>query len=55
VLSQDGHRSQRAAKACPERSRRVIDRGGLLTQIPWFQPGNIGQFMEIFRADLGAI
>ena len=33
----------------------VIDRGGiLLHQIPWFQPGNIGQFMGIFQA-LGAV
>lgn len=47
VLGEDGHHSHRAVF--------VIDRGGiLLHQIPWFQPGNIGQFMEIFRA-LGAI
>ena len=33
----------------------VIDQGGpLLHRIPWFQPGNIGQFMEIFRA-LGVV
>lgn len=47
VVSEDGHRSHRAVF--------VIDRGGiLLHQIPWFQPGNIGQTMEIFQA-LGAI
>ena len=33
----------------------VIDQGGsLLHCIPWYQPGNIGQFMEVFEA-LGAI
>ena len=47
VLGEDERRSQRAIF--------VIDRGGtLLHPIPWFQPGNIGQFMEIFQA-LGAI
>ena len=47
VLSEDGKRSRRAVF--------IIDRGGtLLHQIPWFQPGHIGQFMEIFQA-LGAI
>ena len=47
VVAEDGRRSQRAVF--------VIDRGGtLLHQIPWYQPGNIGQFMEIFEA-LGAV
>ncbi len=44
---EDGRRSHRAIF--------VIDRGGaLLHQIPWFQPGNIGQFLEIFEV-LGAV
>ena len=47
VVGQDGGRSHRAIF--------VIDQGGaLLHQITWFQPGNIGQFMEIFQA-LGAV
>ena len=41
-----------------KRSRRsifVIDQGGtLLHQIEWFQPGNIGQFLEIFQT-LGVV
>ena len=47
VLGEDGRRSHRAIF--------VIDRGGaLLHQMPWFQPGNIGQFLGIFEA-LGAV
>ena len=47
VVGEDGRRNQRAVF--------VIDQGGtLLHQIPWYQPGNIGQFMEIFEA-LGAV
>jgi len=47
VLGEDGRRSHRAIF--------VIDRGGaLLHQVPWFQPGNIGQFLEIFEV-LGAV
>ena len=47
VLGEDGRRSHRAIF--------VIDRGGaVLHQIPWFQPGNIGQFLEIFEV-LGAV
>ena len=47
VLGEDGRRSHRAIF--------VIDRGGaLLHQIPRFQPGNIGQFLEIFEV-LGAV
>ena len=43
VLGEDGKRSHRAVF--------IISQGGiLLHQIPWFQPGNIGQFMEIFQA-----
>ena len=47
VLGEDGRRSHRAIF--------VIDRGGaLLHQIPWFRPGNIVQFLEIFEV-LGAV
>ena len=47
VVAEDGKRSNRAVF--------VIDYGGrLLHCIPWYQPGNIGQFMEVFEA-LGAI
>lgn len=47
VLGEDGRRSHRAIF--------VMDRGGaLLHQIPWFQPGNIGQFLEIIEV-LGAV
>ena len=47
VLGEDGRRSHRAIF--------VIDRGGaILHQISWFQPGNIGQFLEIFEV-LGAV
>ena len=47
VVGEDGRRSHRAVF--------VIDWGGaILHQIPWFQPGNIGQFLEIFEV-LGAV
>ncbi len=47
VLGEDGRRSHRAIF--------VIGHGGvILHQIPWFQPGNIGQFLEIFEV-LGAV
>ena len=47
VVGEDGRRSHRAIF--------VIDQGGvLLHHIAWYQPGNIGQFMEIFQA-LGAV
>ena len=50
ALSEDG-----PSRKDSHRAVFVIDRGGiLLHQIPWFQPGHIGQFMEIFQA-LGAI
>ena len=43
VVGEDGRRSHRAVF--------VIDLGGaILHQITWFQPGNIGQFLEIFEA-----
>ena len=42
VVGEDGRLSKRAVF--------VIDRDGtLLHQILWYQPGNIGQFMEIFQ------
>ena len=29
----------------------VLDRdGAIIHKIPWYQPGNVGQFLEIFRA-----
>ena len=47
VVAEDGKRRRRAIF--------VIDRGGtLLHQIGWFQPGNIGQFLEIFQS-VGAV
>ena len=47
VVSEDGAHSNRALF--------VIDVGGrLLRCIPWHQPGNIGQIMEVFEA-LGAL
>ena len=47
VLGEDNKRSRRAIF--------VIDRGGvLLHQIGWYQPGNIGQFLEIFQS-VGAV
>ena len=43
VLDDDGKRSRRAAF--------VIDETGtIIHQIPWYQPGNPGQLMEIFQA-----
>ena len=33
------------------RSVYVLDAGGTIVhKIPWYQPGNVGQFMEIFRS-----
>ncbi len=36
------------------RSRRVIfivdENGIIIHKIPWYQPGNVGQFMEIFQS-----
>ena len=47
VVGESGRQSNRAVF--------VIDQGGqLLHCIPWYQPGNIGQFMEVFEA-LGAV
>ncbi len=43
VVSDDGKRANRAAY--------VLDEDGRIIQkIPWYQPGNVGQFMEIFSA-----
>ena len=47
VVGEDGRRSHRAVF--------VIDQGGaLLHEITWYQPGNIGKFMEIFQT-LGVV
>ena len=47
VVGEDGGRSHRAVF--------VIDQGGaLLHHRTWYQPGNIGHFLEIFQA-LGAV
>ena len=43
VVGEDGKRANRAIY--------VLNEGGtILHKIPWYQPGNVGQFMEIFRA-----
>ena len=43
VMGADGRRSQRAIF--------VIDEDGIITHaIPWYQPGNVGQFLEVFQA-----
>lgn len=43
VVAEDGRRTRRAVF--------VIDRGGvLLHAVPHFNPGNVGQFLEVFRA-----
>ena len=43
VVSEDGKRSRRAVF--------VVDEGGtILHAIPWYQPGNPAQFLEIFQA-----
>ncbi len=43
VLGEDGKRTRRAIY--------VIDEEGvILHKIPWYQPGNPGQFMEVFQA-----
>ena len=35
----------------PIRSLYVVDQTlTVILRIPWYQPGNVGQFMEIFRA-----
>lgn len=47
VLDEGGTRSHRAIF--------VIDEAGLvLHKIPWYQPGNVGQFMAVFQA-LGVV
>lgn len=43
ALGEDGKRGKRAIY--------VLDEHGIVIhKIPWYQPGNAGQFMEIFRA-----
>ena len=43
VVGEDGKRANRAVY--------VLNEGGtILHKIPWYQPGNVGQFMEIFQA-----
>lgn len=47
VVGADGKRSQRAVF--------VIDEEGRITEaIPWYQPGNVAQFLRVFQA-LGAV
>ncbi len=46
VLSPDGKRSVRAVFV-------IAEDGAILHAIPWYQPGNTGQFLEVFQA-LGA-
>lgn len=46
VLSHDGKRSVRAVFV-------IGEDGAVLHAIPWYQPGNAGQFLEVFQA-LGA-
>ncbi|MCS7207848.1 MAG: peroxiredoxin [Dehalococcoidia bacterium] len=47
VVSADGRRAQRAVF--------VIDAEGRIVEaIPWFQPGNVAQFLQVFQA-LGAV
>ena len=47
----------RAYEAVDDEGRRGIrsvyvldERGTVIHRIPWYQPGNVGQFMEIFHA-----
>lgn len=43
VLGEDGKRIRRAVF--------VLDATGIIIyKIPWYQPGNVGQFMEVFQA-----
>ncbi|MFN3974494.1 MAG: peroxiredoxin family protein [Dehalococcoidia bacterium] len=43
VVGADGRRSQRAAF--------VIDEEGRIAEaIPWYQPGNVAQFLQVFQA-----
>ncbi|MBI4234085.1 MAG: redoxin domain-containing protein [Chloroflexi bacterium] len=47
VLGEDGKRSRRAVF--------VLDaEGRIVHKIPWYQPGNVGQFLEVFQA-LGVV
>ena len=43
VLGEDGRKSRRAIY--------IIDvEGTIVHKIPWYQPGNMGQYMEVFQA-----
>ncbi len=43
VLSEDGKRSRRAVYI-------INERGIIIHKIPWYQPGNVGQFLEVLQA-----
>ena len=43
VLSEDGRRSRRAVFV-------IDEHGTIIHKIPWYQPGNVSQFMEVFQA-----
>ena len=43
VMGEEGKRSHRAIYV-------IDERGIIIHKIPWFQPGNPGQFLEIFQA-----
>lgn len=43
AVGEDGKRGRRAVF--------VLDKDGIIVHlIPWYQPGNVGQFMEVFQA-----
>ena len=43
VLDENGRRSRRAIYV-------VDEQGTIAHKIPWYQPGNPGQFLEVFQA-----
>jgi peroxiredoxin len=43
ALGDDGRKSRRAVYV-------IDEQGAVVHKIPWYQPGNMGQFMEIFQA-----
>ncbi len=43
VVGEDGRRANRAVFV-------VDESGAIVHKIPWYQPGNVGQFMEIFNS-----
>jgi peroxiredoxin Q/BCP len=43
VVGADGKRSQRAVFV-------IDERGYIAEAIPWYQPGNVAQFLQVFRA-----